>query len=68
MAYVETSNFRKFVNLYEKFLMTEAIFPAELSLDDLNIIEQPVNNIYVWKATHGNNTKVYYICARIVTN
>lgn len=68
LAYVETSNFRKFVNLYEKFLMTEAIFPAELSLDDLNIIEQPVNNIYVWKATHGNNTKVYYICARIVTN
>ena len=65
LAYVTISDFSNFVNIYEKFLKTEAVYPSEQRLKNLSMLDQAVNNIYVWQATHENDTIVYHICARI---
>ena len=68
LAYVETSNFYQFVNVYKDFLKNQAVYPLDQLLSDLTEVKQSANNIYVLKAIHGRNTAVYYICAKIETN
>lgn len=68
LAYVTISDFDNFANAYEKFLKTEALYLSAQQLKNLNSIDQAVNSIRVWQATHENDTIVYHICARIPKN
>lgn len=65
LAYVTISNFKHFINSYEMFLRSEAIYPSEQQFKHLRTIDQAVNSIYVWQAIHENDTIVYHVCARI---
>lgn len=68
ISYVQTSNFSNFAKLYRDFLTQEAVYPLEQSLQSVESIEQKINNIYVWKSTHGNSTMLYHICSKMVEN
>lgn len=64
LVYADVKNFSLFCNHYDSFINEQAQYPYELK-KQIERIEQKVNNICVWRATHTNETTVYHICVKM---